>query len=64
MTPKKTPRQFMKGMELSKVVYEEAVRPILDSDFPELTYSAGLLGGGSDVLSETDKYPRLKLMYE
>ena len=50
MTPKRIPQQFMKGMELSKVFYEEAVRPILESHFPELTYSAGLLGWGSDVL--------------
>jgi hypothetical protein len=30
--------------------YQEAVRPILDSDFPGLIYSAALLGSGSEVL--------------
>ena len=40
----------MKGLDLSQVFYEEAVKPLLESDFPNLVYSAGHLGEGSDVL--------------
>jgi hypothetical protein len=42
--------QFMKGLDLSQVFYEEAVKPLLESEFPNLVYSAGHLGSGSDVL--------------
>jgi hypothetical protein len=42
--------RFMKGLDLSQVFYEEAVKPLLESEFPNLVYSAGLLGWGSDVL--------------
>ena len=41
---------FMKGLDLSQAFYEEAVKPLLESEFPNLVYSAGLLGWGSDVL--------------
>ncbi|MFX1367425.1 MAG: DUF4037 domain-containing protein [Promethearchaeota archaeon] len=41
---------FMKGLDLSQVFYEEAVKPLLESEFPNLAYSAGHLGAGSDVL--------------
>lgn len=42
--------QFIPGIELAKLFYEEAVRPILESDFSGLVYSAALLGPGSEVL--------------
>ncbi len=42
--------RFMKGLDLSQVFYEEAVKPLLESEFPNLVYSAGHLGSGSDVL--------------
>jgi len=42
--------RFVKGLKLSALYYERAVRPILESDFPELEYSAGLIGSGSEVL--------------
>ncbi len=42
--------RFMKGLDLSQVFYEEAVKPLLESEFPNLVYSAGHLGAGSDVL--------------
>jgi hypothetical protein len=42
---------FIKGLELSELFYREAVKPILAKHFPDLTYSAALLGSGSDVLS-------------
>ncbi len=41
---------FIKGLELSEIFYREAVKPILESRFPDLLYSAGRLGSGSDVL--------------
>jgi hypothetical protein len=43
-------KRFMKGVDLSQVFYEEAVKPLLESEFPKLVYSAGRLGAGSDVL--------------
>ena len=41
---------FVKGLDLSRIFYEEAIKPILESEFPDLVYSAGHLGAGSDVL--------------
>ena len=45
-----TDRPFIQGLELSRLLYEEAVRPILAAHWPHLAYSAALLGFGSDVL--------------
>ncbi len=42
--------QFIPGMQLCELFYHEAVRPILESRFPELRYSAAKLDCGSDVL--------------
>jgi len=60
--------KFIKGLELSELYYKEAVKPILVKNFPELTYSAALLGNGSDVLGfdtpqsmDHDWGPRLML---
>jgi hypothetical protein len=59
---------FLPGLELSRLFYEEAVKPILDTDFPDLLYSAALIGDGSEVLgfdtemsSDHDWGPRLLL---
>lgn len=41
---------FIPGLELNRIFYEEIVRPILDTRFPDLAYSAALMGYGSDVL--------------
>lgn len=41
---------FIPGLELSRIFYEEAVKPILDSDFPNLRYTACRLAYGSEVL--------------
>jgi Domain of unknown function (DUF4037) len=41
---------FIKGRELSRIFYDEAVRPLLDQYFPHLAYTAGCFGYGSDVL--------------
>ncbi|MFX1252409.1 MAG: DUF4037 domain-containing protein [Promethearchaeota archaeon] len=43
-------RLFMKGLDLSRIFYEEAVKPILETEFPDLQYSAAHIGKGSDVL--------------
>src|SRR5215218_5944287 len=42
--------EFVKGLELSGLFFEEAVRPALAAEFPALRYAAALLGAGSDVL--------------
>ncbi|TDE09262.1 DUF4037 domain-containing protein [Jiangella asiatica] len=47
--PTQTP-EFVPGLELSRVFYEEAVRPILDAAFPGLCYAAARVGTGSEVL--------------
>lgn len=41
---------FIPGLELSRLYYEEAVRPILARHLPALVYDAGLIGPGSEVL--------------
>jgi hypothetical protein len=41
---------FMPGLELAGLYYEQAVRPILQADYPDLAHSAALLGPGSEVL--------------
>jgi hypothetical protein len=42
--------EFIKGLELSRLFFEEAVRPVLEESFPTLRYAAALLGTGSEVL--------------
>lgn len=42
--------QFIPGIQLNQLFYNEAVEPILASAFPGLRYSAALIGYGSDVL--------------
>jgi hypothetical protein len=41
---------FIPGLQLSEVLYREAVAPILAREFPKLPYSAARIGTGSDVL--------------
>ncbi|WP_314171825.1 DUF4037 domain-containing protein [Streptomyces winkii] len=45
-----TAAEFIPGLELSRVFYEDAVRPILDSEYPGLRYAAARVGAGSEVL--------------
>jgi hypothetical protein len=59
---------FVPGLELSRLLYEEAVRPLLSQGFPGLRYSAALMGSGSEVLgydtfrsADHDWGPRLQL---
>ena len=60
--------EFIGGLRLSGLFYEQAVRPILASTFPALAYSAALIGAGSEVLgydtplsTDHDWGPRLVL---
>lgn len=41
---------FVPGLELARLYYAEAVRPLLERGFPGLRYSAALIGKGSEVL--------------
>ena len=45
---------FIPGLKLSELFYSEAAKPILDHYFPQVAYSAGLLGWGSEVLGYDD----------
>ena len=41
---------FIPGLDLARQFHAEVVGPLLDQSFPGITYSAALIGGGSDVL--------------
>jgi hypothetical protein len=43
-------KNFIPGIKLARKFYQEAIRPILESDFSGMPYSAGLIGTGSEVL--------------
>ena len=47
--------QFVHGLELSRAFYTEAVQPRLAEIAPGLSYSAGLIGPGSEVLGYDDQ---------
>jgi hypothetical protein len=60
--------EFIPGLELSRLLYAEVVRPVLDSACPGLRYSAALIGPGSEVLgfdsarsTDHDWGPRLQV---
>ena len=64
-------RPRVPGLELSRLFFAEAVRPVLDDVVPGLRYAAGLLGSGSEVLGfdtemSTDHHwgPRVDLFVE
>src|SRR5947209_19841933 len=42
--------EFVPALRLGEQYYREAVRPVLDSRFPDLPHSAALIGTGSEVL--------------
>lgn len=42
--------EFMPGLELSRLLYTDAVRPILAKAYPGLPHAAALVGAGSEVL--------------
>lgn len=45
----------MRGLDLARGLYFEAVRPILERRFPRLEHAAALLGSGSEVLGFDDQ---------
>ena len=49
---------FIPGRELSRNFFHEIAKPILDRHFPQLAYTAGFLGYGSDVLGYDDETSR------
>lgn len=42
--------EFIPGLKLSELFYDGVIRPILKQHFPDLQYSAALIGYGSDVM--------------
>jgi hypothetical protein len=62
------PPAFVPGLELSRRLYHDAVRPLLSRQFPGLVHTAALIGAGSEVLgfdtersTDHDWGPRLQL---
>ena len=41
---------FIPGLKLCELFYQDQVRPILNEEFPNLRYSAAVIGWGSEVL--------------
>ena len=50
--------EFVAGLGLSESYFLEAVKPILGSSFPDLKYSCGLIGRGSEVMGFDDEISR------
>ena len=50
--------EFIPGLKLAELFYEEAVKPILEGKFPRLIYAAARLGYGSEVLGYDDEMSR------
>jgi hypothetical protein len=48
----------MRGLELSRRFYFDAVRPILDQHFPEVEHAAALIGRGSEIVGFDDERSR------
>jgi hypothetical protein len=48
----------LKGLELSRRFYFEAVQPILQRRFPDFVHAAALIGHGSEVLGYDDEQSR------
>ena len=48
----------MLGLELSRRFYFEAVRPILEREFPQIEHAAALIGHGSEILGFDDERSR------
>ena len=46
--------ETIKGLELARDFFQQAVQPIVTRHFPRLRYSAGLLGSGSEILGYDD----------
>ncbi|HLL74387.1 MAG TPA: DUF4037 domain-containing protein [Pyrinomonadaceae bacterium] len=50
--------EFINGLRLGELFYEEAARPLLEEHFPSLPYSAAMLGWSSEVLGYDDAESR------
>jgi hypothetical protein len=48
----------VQGLELSRRFYFEAVRPILEREFPQVEHAAALIGHGSEILGYDDERSR------
>jgi hypothetical protein len=48
----------VQGLELSRRFYFEAVRPILEREFPQVEHAAALIGHGSEILGFDDERSR------
>ena len=48
-------KEHIKGLDLSESFYNECALPLLREHYPDLRYSAGLIGWGSDVLGYDDE---------
>ncbi len=42
--------KFIPGLKLCELFYQDQVRPVLNKEFPNLRYSAAVIGWGSEVL--------------
>lgn len=63
--------EFLSGLELGRIFYEEAVRPLLEEAYPGLPHAAANVGTGSEVLgfdtprsADHEWGPRLNLFLE
>lgn len=45
-----TKNKFIPGLELGELFYEQIIKPILKDNYPNLIYSAALIGEGSEIL--------------
>jgi hypothetical protein len=59
---------YIPGLQLAREFYADAVRPLLDEQFPQLPHAAALLGPGSEVVgldsqrsTDHDWGPRLQV---
>jgi len=50
----------VRGLELSRRFYFEAVRPILERHFPDFEHAAAFIGYGSDVRVRTRSSKRMR----
>jgi hypothetical protein len=47
--------KFIQGIELNRGFFDDIVKPIVETEFPDLRYSAALVDYGSDVLGYDTK---------
>jgi len=45
----------LRGIDLGRAFFQELVEPILTEEFPDLSYAAGIIGSGSEVLGFYDE---------